>query len=73
MESAVLSVFNIGVILRLYPRGQNHYHRPLINKPSPLNRDDNRDPNIKALKRSCLIYHGSTFGPSKQKALDSKE
>ena len=35
--------------------------RPLINKPPPINRDYNRDPNIKALKRGGVINHGSTL------------
>ena len=34
--------------------------KPVINKPPPLNRDYNRDPNIKALKRRGFINHGST-------------
>ena len=38
------------------------YCRPLINKPAALDRDYNRDPNIKALKRRGSINHGSTFG-----------
>ena len=33
----------------------------MINKPPPLNRDDNRNPNIKALKRRGFINHGSTL------------
>ena len=33
----------------------------MINKPPPLNRDDNKDPNIKALKRRGFINHGSTL------------
>ena len=33
----------------------------MINKPPPLNRDYNRDPNIKALKRRGFINHGSTL------------
>ena len=32
-----------------------------MNKPSPCHRDHNRDPNIKALKGSGFINHGSTF------------
>ena len=35
--------------------------RPMINKPPPLGRDFNRDPNIKALKRRELINRGSTL------------
>ena len=31
------------------------------NKPPPLNRDYNRDPNIKALKRRGFVNHGSTL------------
>ena len=34
----------------------------MINEPPPLNRDNNRDPNIKALKRRGFINHGSTLG-----------
>ena len=34
----------------------------MINKPPPMNRDDNRDPDIKALKRSGFINQGSTLG-----------
>ena len=33
----------------------------MIHKPPPHNRDDNRDPNIKALKRKGFINHGSTL------------
>ena len=33
----------------------------LINRPPPLNRDCNRDPYIKALKRRGFINHGSTL------------
>ena len=33
----------------------------MINKPSPLNRDYNRDPNIEALKKRGVINHGSTL------------
>ena len=33
----------------------------MINKPPPLNRDYNRDPHIKALKRREFINHGSTL------------
>ena len=32
-----------------------------MNKPPPLNRDYNRDPNIKALKTRGFINHGSTL------------
>ena len=39
------------------------YTRPVISKPSPLNRDYNRDPNIKALKDRGFINHGSPLGP----------
>ena len=35
--------------------------RPLINKPLPLTGGYSRDPNIKALKRSGFINHGSTL------------
>ena len=35
--------------------------RPLIKKPPPLNRDSNRDPHIKALKRRELVDQGSTL------------
>ena len=35
--------------------------RPLVNKPPPLNRDYNRDPNIQALKRRGFINHGSSL------------
>ena len=36
----------------------------LINKPPPLNRNYNRDCNIKALKRRRgVINHGSTLTP----------
>ena len=34
--------------------------RPLVH--TPLNRDHNRDPNIKALERRGIIHHGSTLG-----------
>ena len=34
------------------------YCRPLINKPLPLTRDHNGDPNIKALKRRGFISQG---------------
>ena len=34
--------------------------RPVINKPSPLQRDYNGDPNMKALKRRGFLNHGST-------------
>ena len=37
----------------------------MINKPPPLNRDYDRDPNIKALKRRGLINHGSTLESSR--------
>ena len=33
----------------------------MINKPPPLNRDYNRDPNMKALKRRGFIDRGSTL------------
>ena len=33
----------------------------MINKTPPLNRDYNRDPNMKALKRRGFINHGSTL------------
>ena len=41
--------------------------RPLINKPPPLNRDYNRDPHIKTLKRPGLLimglqYLGGSYG-----------
>ena len=32
----------------------------MTNKPPPLSRDDNSNPNIKALKRRGFINHGST-------------
>ena len=32
-----------------------------MNKPPPLNRDYDRDPDIKALKRIGSINHGSTL------------
>ena len=35
--------------------------RPLINKSTPLNRDYNRDHNIKSPKRSGSVNHGSTL------------
>ena len=35
------------------------YPRPVITKPPPLNRDHNRDPNVKALKRKEFINPGS--------------
>ena len=35
----------------------------MINKPSPLDTDSNKDPKIKALKRRGLINHGSTLSP----------
>ena len=35
--------------------------RPLINKPPPSNRDYNRNPNIKALRKRGFINHGSTL------------
>ena len=31
-----------------------------MNEPPPVNRDHDRDPNIKTLKRRGLINHGST-------------
>ena len=46
-------------IVKPKPSSFQTYCRPLINKPPPLNRDDNRDPDIKALKRSGVIDHGS--------------
>ena len=33
----------------------------MINKHHPLNRDYNRDPNIKALERKGFIHHESTL------------
>ena len=36
----------------------------LMNKPPPQNREYNRDPNVKALKRRGCINHGSTLFPS---------
>ena len=38
-----------------------YVYRPLINKPPPHNRDYNRDPNIKALKRRGFMNQGSTL------------
>ena len=35
--------------------------RAMINKPPPHNRDYNRDPHIKGLKRRGFIHHGSTL------------
>ena len=35
--------------------------KPVINKPPPLSRDDNRDPNIKDLKRRGFINCGFTL------------
>ena len=35
----------------------------MINKPPPLNREYNMDPNMKALKRRGFINQGSTLGP----------
>ena len=37
-------------------------YRPLNNKPPPLNRYYNRDPNIKALKRRRFVNSRSTVG-----------
>ena len=37
--------------------------KPVMNKPPPLNRDYNRDPNIKALKKRGFINHGSSPKP----------
>ena len=37
------------------------YPRPLINKHPPLNRDCHRGPDLKALKRSGFMNHGSTL------------
>ena len=34
----------------------------MINEPPSLNRDYNRDPNMKALKRRGVINQGSTLG-----------
>ena len=34
----------------------------MIIRHPPLNKDDNRDPNIKALKRRGFMNHGSTLG-----------
>ena len=36
----------------------------MIDKPPPLNRDYNRDPNIQALKRRGFINQGSTLALS---------
>ena len=33
-----------------------------MKRPPPVNRDCNRDPNIKALKRRGFTNHGSTLG-----------
>ena len=33
--------------------------RPLINEPPPIEREDNRGPNTKALQRRKLIHPGS--------------
>ena len=54
-----LFVANGGV--KIIMRGAHHtYHkpRPLINKDPPLNRDYNRDPNIKARKRRGFLIRG---------------
>ena len=40
---------------------QTRDDRPVVNKPPPLNRDCNRDPSIKALKRRGFINRGSTL------------
>ena len=40
----------------------------MINKPPPLNRDYDRDPNIKALKRRGFLNHGSTLDLGSQKS-----
>ena len=53
MESTTLSGLN--------PLGQNHCPRPLNNKPPPLNRDYNRHPNIKTLRKEGFINDGSTL------------
>ena len=37
-------------------------YRPLINKPPLLNRDYNRDANIRALKMRGFVNRGSTVG-----------
>ena len=34
----------------------------MIKKNPPLDRDSNRDPNIKAMKRRGVINHGSPLG-----------
>ena len=44
--------------IRRKPCGHFCKCRPMINKPPPLNRDYNRDPNIKALKRGGVIIPG---------------
>ena len=52
--------------LRVLGLGVGVSSRPLINKPPPLNRDYNRDPNIHALKRRGFINQGSTLNPKPQ-------
>ena len=37
--------------------------KPVINKPPSLNRDYNRDPNIRALQRRGFMNHGSPLAP----------
>ena len=41
--------------------GFRAYCRRVINKPPPLNRDSNRDPNTKARKRTEFVNTGSTL------------
>ena len=44
----------------------------MINKPPPLDRDYNRDPNTKALKRRGFMNHGSTVTPKPPPASGKK-
>ena len=46
-------------ICRRFRKQEGPNPRPMIDNPPPLNRDYNRDPSIKALKRRGFINHGS--------------
>ena len=45
----------LGADTKMLLRFQETSCRPLVNKPPPIDRDYDRDPNIKALKRRRLI------------------
>ena len=64
MEAAIVYWGNMGIMEKKVETTTlfRVKSRPLISKPPPLNREHNRDPNIKALKRRGFINHGSTLG-----------